>query len=531
MKLPTDLIRMYKEIHGWVGIVAGLALFIAFYAGALTMFEEPLQRWASPPSTLAPAPSLERTPELVAKVKAAYPEAARGYEVNLVIDAAHPGRVSWRAPGGKRGEHGGGATYFASLAKDGALQVEKQQRSQVANFIDVLHQQVGLPLPHWLAMPIMGGISLLYVIAMISGIAVLLPSLVSDLFALRIGRNVKRMWLDLHNLLGLMSLPFHIIIALTAVVFAFHDEFYGAQRMAFSDAANRARPLTRAEASIDGTPTITPIEIVQRLKEQAPGFTPHQIVYGQGGGILPALRVQGSDPRYGQRGPTYGIAGLDPNTAQIIDRNYMPGMQDGWAATTTGLFTLHFGSFGGYPIRWTYFFMGLAGAFLFYTGNLLWVESRRKRERRSGAVQQTRATRILGALTAGVPLGCVAGIAVTLAAAKLLGPVATYGLHSAVYYSVFAAFTIWALVRGAARAGQELCALGALAMLSVPAASIWGGKGLYDHPELVLVDMVATLMAFALLLMASAARSRALAGASDSVWSALPSQPVPELAR
>ena len=60
--------------------------------------------------------------------------------------------------------------------------------------------------------------------------------------------------------------------------------------------------------------------------------------------------------------------------------------------------------------------MGLAGAFLFYTGNLLWVESRRRKERKGGAVDQTRATRILSALTVGVPLGCVAGISVTLAA-------------------------------------------------------------------------------------------------------------------
>ncbi len=520
MKLSTDVVRMYKEVHGWVGIIAGLALFVAFYAGALTMFEEPLQRWASQPSTLASAPSLERTPELLAKVRAQYPEAARGHEVNLVIDAAHPGRVSWRAPGGRRGEHGGGATYFASLAPDGALQVEKQQRSQVANFIDVLHQQVGLPFSHAIAMPIMGGISLLYVIAMVSGLAVLLPSLVKDLFALRIGRNAKRMWLDVHNVLGFFSLPFHIIIALTAVVFAFHDEFYGAQRLAFSDAASRARPMMRAEAAIADTPTLTPVQIVQRLKQQAPGFTPHQIVYGQGGGILPALRVQGNDPRYGQRGPTYGIAGLDPRTGEIVDRSFMPGMQDGWSATTTGFFTLHFGSFGGYPIRWAYFLLGLTGAFLFYTGNLLWVESRRKRERKAGAVQQTRATRILSALTVGVPLGCVAGISVTLAAAKVLGQSASYGMHSAIYYAVFVVFTLWALMRGAAKAGAELAIVGALSMLTIPAASLLGGHGLYDSGALLMVDFIAGILALGLLVIAHSAQRRAGSGAADSVWSA-----------
>src|SRR3546814_14936175 len=68
-------------------------------------------------------------------------------------------------------------------------------------------------------------------------------------------------------------------------------------------------------------------------------------------------------------------------------------------STVTSFFALHFGNFGGAAVRWSYFLLGLAGAFLFYSGNLLWIESRRKKERKSGAVQQTRATRILGALT------------------------------------------------------------------------------------------------------------------------------------
>src|SRR5690606_33432158 len=125
-------------------------------------------------------------------------------------------------------------TFYAALTPDGTLQVEAKGPSPVAQFIDVLHQQVGLPFSHAVAMPIMGAIALLYAIAIVSGIVVLLPSLVSDLFAMRVGRNVKRMWLDLHNVLGVMSLPFHLVMALTSVVFAFHDQFYDAQSLTFS---------------------------------------------------------------------------------------------------------------------------------------------------------------------------------------------------------------------------------------------------------------------------------------------------------
>jgi uncharacterized iron-regulated membrane protein len=223
--MRTDIVRTYKDVHSWVGIIAGLALFIAFYAGAITMFEEPLQRWASPPAELSPPPPLERTPELIEKVLVTHPEARKSFSVHLVTGPEQPARVS-RETGTRREPD---ETYFASLGADGSLEVTNRRPSEVAQLVDVLHQQVGLPFDHEVAMPIMGVIALLYAIAIVSGVICLLPSLTKDLFALRFGKNLKRMWLDLHNVLGLFSLPFHIIMALTAVVFAFHDQFYPAR--------------------------------------------------------------------------------------------------------------------------------------------------------------------------------------------------------------------------------------------------------------------------------------------------------------
>lgn len=119
-------------------------------------------------------------------------------------------------------------------------------------------------------------------------------------------------------------------------------------------------------------------------------------------------------------------------------------------------------------------------------------------------------------MTAGVPLGCVAGISITLSAARLLPAGTTYGLHSALYYAVFLALTGWALLRGAARSGSELPVVAALATLCVPAASLLAGGS-----PVPLVDVTATLLAATLLLAGRSARHRSLAGARDSVW-ALP---------
>ena len=40
---------------------------------------------------------------------------------------------------------------------------------------------------------------------------------------------------------------------------------------------------------------------------------------------------------------------------------------------------LHFGDFGGLPLKWLYFFLGLTPAFLSLSGTLIWLDGRRQR--------------------------------------------------------------------------------------------------------------------------------------------------------
>lgn len=48
-------------------------------------------------------------------------------------------------------------------------------------------------------------------------------------------KGTNRFWLDSHNVVGIISLPFHLIIALTVVVFAFHDVFYDGLSLVYGD--------------------------------------------------------------------------------------------------------------------------------------------------------------------------------------------------------------------------------------------------------------------------------------------------------
>lgn len=525
------LLKIYKTLHTWTGLIAGMALFICFYAGALTMFKEPLARWATPETLVAQSwPEERELAGLIHTLVKTQPDAAKSFTLHLQPQENTPAPFTWR-----QGRESTSVSY-ANLGDDNQLTITTYQPPVMAELIDRLHQTAGIPGDghHALGVYVMGGISVLYVLAIVSGLIILLPTLVKDFFSLREGKSPKRFWMDAHNLMGITSLPFHLVIGLTVIVFAFHDQIYdGLGKLAYGDRPLFARQMDApAPSTYSLDQLLTPQELIAKVKGIAPGFVPREMTYS---GLLtarPSVRIAGEDPAHMLRGANRGFVSLDPYTGEITDKDYLPGHETGWVDIVITFFALHFGSYGGNPIRWVYFFLGLAGAFVFYTGNLLWVESRRRRQRLQGEpMKQTRSTRLMAAATVGVCWGCVAGVSAAMVAGKWL-----YSWNSelgannpgfwyiATYYSVFLGSVAWAFVRGAARAAVELlwaCSLTTLAIpftgliaLMVPAAPVW----LHTSSDLLLVETTAFCAAVSFAYMAIQTRRRLASAAADSVW-------------
>jgi hypothetical protein len=388
-------------------------------------------------------------------------------------------------------------------------------------------------------MGVMGVVSLLYALALVSGVIVLLPTLVKDLFALRIGRNLKRMWLDAHNAVGILSLPFHVVMALSVVAFGLSDYIFNVQDRVIYDGALKpmmlaqnpffaTAPVVPRAASEPAPVMLPPAQLLAKVHRRAPRFEPAAQRYRRAGQPGATVFVAGDDARYLARDG--GFALMDPFTGKFLNAEFLPGDGNGnnWSAATSAFYALHFGSYGGAPVRWGYFALGLAGAFLFYSGNLLWIESRRKAMRRDGIpVTQRRSTFVMASLSVGVVFGCICGISLTLLAGKLLaGRVDDlHAWHIGIYYTLFAGSIAWAIVRGAARASVELLALAMLSSAAIPLASLVGAlvpsSGLWFSPAAgpLGVDIGAALGALCFAWMWRKTRQRVAAGPADSVWS------------
>lgn len=524
--MRSDVVRLYKSVHTWTGITAGMLLFVCFYAGALTVFGEPLGRWATPP--VVGAAAIDKTDALIAKTLAARPDAARDFTLYLAADGL-PARISWRK---SRDDE---VVWNASLDANDELRVEPSHPSGIAMVVDTIHRTAGLPVGHDIGEIVTGVLSAVYFIALVSGLIIVLPSLAKDVLALRISANLKRMWLDAHNLVGVASLPFHLVISLTAVVFGLHEPIYAAlDRLVYDGglpmimrSTSPFAAVKRDEQKADMAPVA---ELVAAVARVSPVFSPARLQYRDAGTRGALVRVWGEDPRFLTRAG--GFAALAAATGEVVNVDYLPEKQTSVAALVSAFFALHFASFGGDTVRWTYFVLGLAGAFLFYSGNLLWIESRRRTARRHGAeVVQTTATRLMAAATVGVCLGCVCGLSLAIASVKWLhGHVddlqaASRGLYHAAFF-IAAIFAFW---RGAARAGVELLFLAAAATAAIPLTSLVGwaapGLGPWASADALGVDLVAVCAALCFAAMARAAKRRLVQGPDDSVWSALAARP------
>jgi len=517
--VKSRTLRTFIEVHTWVGLFSGFALFIAFYAGSLTVFTHELQEWDDVSSWSSPADSPQSIQRLVDATSASHP-AMR--EFGLLLPGEHgPHAVLYwfeERPGEAREEH-------EFRLRNGQL-TQGPATAQLASFIYRLHYTAGLP-ASW-GIYVLGLVSVLYGVALATGVIVYAPGFVRDLFALRVGGSLKRLWQDAHNVVGVLSLPFHLIFAWSGGVLCLGLLlFVPFQYFVFDDKLSKIvgpdiDVVESAPAAHVSEPMIPVAELLERARQVLPGLDPDYIFFTQAGDANAQATIYGSMAQ--RRLSSLGGVALDANTGALL-RAVEPDAYSPGAAFYRGLVSLHFAEFGRMAVRWLYFLLGMAGAFLFYSGNLLWIEARRNRR----GAQQTRGSRFVAQLTLGVCLGCIAGISAAFVASRL-APEAWGGPASAVeiaYFATFFASIAWSLLRPPSRAANELLIACALLTVLIPFANAWTAgmppwRSVAEGRWIVLtVDTLCVSFAWMFWRMSAAVRYREVHGDRNSLW-ALP---------
>lgn len=495
-----------------------MALFIAFYAGAITVFHHELHHWDGYTPASQEEQSLDDAQQLLDLAIARDPAAADFFRLELASDddPQHTGRWFERLESGEFERH----EYRLTAA--GALDTG-EDTAHVSNFVYRLHYTAGLP--NRLGLYTLGVICVIYGLALVSGILLFFPNFLKDLFVVRSGsRNKKRFWLDAHNVVGVISLPWHVVFAWSSAVLAIGIFFLAPfQFLVFDDdlietVGPELGVVSRAEASGVAQPPLSITELLLAAETALPGFDPIQLRFDQLGDENGQVTIFGTlDSKTLVSNGSITMALTTAEVLNVFDpRDATPG-----GTFYRGLIVLHFVEFGGELTKWVYFVLSMGGAFLFFSGNILYVETRRKRRQQA----QPSRTVFMARLNSGVCIGCMAGISAAFLATRGFAEFSNRAdLTEWTYYALFFAAIAWAFCRPVAAGTRELLQTCGVLTALIPVAdwlfvgmTPWRSVAAGEWSFLV-IDLLAMVFAIVFFTLAGAIHRRSIHGDPNSVW-------------
>lgn len=255
----------------------------------------------------------------------------------------------------------------------------------VMDFILQLHTDLFLGLPGMLFLGVMGA---LFVVALVSGTVLYAPFMRRLSFGtLRTKRSRRVKVLDQHNLLGIVALGWMLVVGLTGVINAFADPLIDNWRNG---------ELAAMTAQYSGDAPVAPANYgsldaaMASAQSALPGRSPQFIGFPGGDwstGHHYAVFFQG-DRSLTEHLLTPAL--VDARTTELTDARAMPALNQALMVSKP----LHFGDYGGLPLKLIWAVLTAATIWILWTGIILWL-------RRSPAAIERRIDEIATGAAAG----------------------------------------------------------------------------------------------------------------------------------
>lgn len=371
--MSPGAIRRWSLIHTWSSLACTAFLLLICLTGLPLIFHDEIEAWLEddPPYAVLPP----ETP--AASVDGMVAEALRRYPGQIVtsifVDDDEPQVRIFMAPSWHDfTEHPGSRHSLKFDARTAALLREStpgdQQRTGFLTLMLRLHRDLFAGLPGEL---FMGAIGLLFLAALVSGLVLYGPFMRRLPFGtLRLGRSPRLRWLDLHNLLGAVALAWMLVVGATGVINELATPLFALWQRTDVQAMLRpwqgqptpeAAELSAPEAAFRTARQAVPgMRVISLVYPGAPFGTPHHYL----------LWSRGETPLTSR---LFSPVLVDARTGALIAVVRMP-----WYLRALELSRpLHFGDYGGMPLKILWALLDLATIIVLGSGLYLWLRRRR----------------------------------------------------------------------------------------------------------------------------------------------------------
>jgi uncharacterized iron-regulated membrane protein len=360
-------------LHTWTGLVVGWVLFFVFATGTAAYFDTEIDRWMQPERPLhSGVTTAEEVRTGIAYLTREAP-AAQQWTINPSSGHAESSlRVSWRAPDFVDGTRGSTISKTLDTATGEPVTWRETGGGQMLYKLHYRLHYVQQKTGYWTV----GVCAAFMLVALITGIIVH-KRIFKDLFTFRPGKG-QRSWLDAHNVMGVIALPFHLMITYSGLVFymTVFMPFIVSATYGTGDANHRVY-----RDAISTQPVFEPSNIGAQLTPIEPLLAQAQSLAG--GAAIRSVSVQ--FPFNANSIITIGTQRDNPQSGtDQIRFNGVDGQLISHSDNRSGarhfhdtVLGLHEGLFAGPLVRWLYFLSGLLGTMMIGTGLVLWTVKRR----------------------------------------------------------------------------------------------------------------------------------------------------------
>jgi len=230
-----------------------------------------------------------------------------------------------------------------------------------------LHTDMFAGLPGKLFLGLMG---LLFCVAIVSGVVLYAPSMRKlDFGTVRTKRSRLIRWLDLHNLLGAVVIVWALVVGFTGVINTWADlvlKLWQFDQLSEMVGPYNNEPVPKQIVSVQ--------QAVQTAQDKLPHMTPLFVAYP--GTVFTstthfAIFLNGDTPVTSR---LLQPVLIDARDGRFTDTRVMP-----WYVTTLFLSQpLHFGDYGGMPLKIVWALLDILTIAVLITGLYLWVARRRR---------------------------------------------------------------------------------------------------------------------------------------------------------
>ncbi|MGI9527511.1 MAG: PepSY-associated TM helix domain-containing protein [Weeksellaceae bacterium] len=422
--MKKRLFNIFFNIHTVAGIFISAILFVMFFTGTLSFLRDEFIAWERNQPIL---------PDNFHKVDFDYLLHYIGTVENLdnrnlsfeqyYEEEYLLATLSERLSENSESEEKSLGDYFMINYKTASVGDYEEDYS-VGELIYRLHFLAPLNIQGRYGYMLAGFVSFFFLIVLMTGIYIHWDKMISHFYVFRATAKWKTIWTDSHITMGFIGLPFQLIYAITGCALLLSASFFINPAIDYLYSKN-------SDAYYKNTEVTSPIELSLSQQRLTNDFSINHLITNakelQPDLVWTKLKIDHINNKnmtvefvghlpYKKDVSSQGLIKFKVESGEILDQ-VNPEKSFSYSVTVNNiLHRLHFGDFGGYPLKIIFMVLGFLSSYVIISGVMIWYVAR---DKKTISPRKRRINFFLTKLYLSISLALIPIIAMSLIASKL----------------------------------------------------------------------------------------------------------------